>query len=489
MEDTSKKTLADGEDISPEEFDRYLEDSLNARDSYSPGDRVKGTVVYITKENAFVDISGKTEATIEIGEFRDSKGNITIKKGDVIDAYVVSTARGEIILTSRIGKGSMNSLLLETALEDHVPVQGVPTAVVKGGYTVMIGDLRCFCPFSQIALKAPENPEELLNRSVEFLVTRIEENGRNIVLSRRALLEEKRQKDIDSLKKTIKTGDVVTGKISSVQSFGLLVNLGAVEALVPRSEITRGRSPETIAFVQGQEIRAQVMTISWDENRIVLSLKALEADPWDSIDRYSEGQSITGCVVNIINSGAFVELESGLEGYLPVSRMSVTKKITRPEDAVSKGSTVQVRITNINRKDRKLALELITGEVDPWAGDDTDFASSTQTAIIESAKPNGLQVRLANGMGGYVPKEDLLQKTSDIPRAYPAGTTITLAIKEMDREKKRLILSETLAVKREQEGEYKAFARAQESTQAAGSASPFKDKLAELKKKLDEGRS
>lgn len=485
MTDTTGNKPEAGEELSPEEFNRYLNDSLTARDSFSPGDSVSGTVVFITGDSVFVDISGKTEAVIDASEFRDARGTLTIKKGDTIKAFVASINRGEITLTSRLGRGAMNPILLETARMEHMPVQGVPTAVVKGGYTVMVGDTRCFCPLSQIALKVPEKPEDYLHRSMEFLVTRIEENGRNIVLSRRALLEEKRQQDMETLKKSLHEGDVVNGTVTSIQNFGIFVDIGGVEALIPRSEISRGRNTGTGSFTPGQEVQGRILSLSWDEKRIVLSLKAMEADPWDTITRYAPGQVLTGMVVNLISQGVFVELESGLEGFVPVSRMSVTQKVNRPEDIVKKGDHVQVRISSINPGEKKIGLELVTGEVDPWTSEDPQFESSTHSAFVETAKPNGLQIRLGNGMAGFVPKEELANR-GDFIRAYPSGTTLTLAVKDFDRGKRRLIMSEVLAAKRAEEGEYKSFQKSQESASGNSLGSQFGDKLAALKKKLEE---
>jgi len=309
-----------------EDFEKMLEDSLSRRDNFETGEKVDGTIVQVTGDQVFVDISGKSEAVIDIAEFLDENDDIRISRGDKIHAYIVSTNRGEVVLTSAIGMGSVSKELLEMAYRNGIPVRGTITNTVKSGYTVSVGGKRCFCPLSQVDMKVPDNPESMVHRSLDFKIIRFEERGNNIVLSRRALLDESRKERIEELRETLFIEDSVTGKVSSLTDFGVFVDLGGIDALVPRSELSWSRSANPYSFEVEQEITGKVIDLDWDEQKITLSIKQLQPRPWEKIGNYSEGDMVTGTVTNCIRNGAFVEIEPGLEGFIPVSRMSYTDR-------------------------------------------------------------------------------------------------------------------------------------------------------------------
>jgi len=229
------------------DFEKMLEDSLNRNDSFSPGDKVTGKVVFISEENVFVDISGKSEAVIDLSEFRDDD-KITVSTGDEIEGYIVSTSGGEIMLTTKLGKGGIKPELIEMAYHNSIPVFGTVIGSSKGGYTVSISGTRCFCPFSQIDIKSPDDPGDIINKSFEFRIIQYGERGKNIVLSRKALLEEERNDSIIRLKKSLKIGDIINGTIISIRDFGLFIDIGGIEGLVPKSEISWSRYGSTDEF-------------------------------------------------------------------------------------------------------------------------------------------------------------------------------------------------------------------------------------------------
>ncbi|TAL30468.1 MAG: S1 RNA-binding domain-containing protein, partial [Spirochaetes bacterium] len=338
-----------------ESFESLLNESLMRQDNFSVGDEVTGKVVQLTGDSVFVDISGKSEAIIERGELADKDGNLTVKLGDTIKAFIVAMRGGEIRLTARIGKGSANLDLIEKAKEFNIPVEGTVTTVVKGGYRVSVSGIECFCPLSQMDVKGPASPETMLHRSFSFKVTQITEHGRNIVLSRRQLLEERQREREQELRATLKEGALVTGTVSSIQKFGVFLDLDGMDALIPRTELSWARNADPASFAPGQTLTVKVLSIDWEARKFVLSLRHATQEPWERIGEYSEGQQVTGKITNIIKSGAFFELEPGIEGFIPVSRMSLTRRVNRPEDAVAIGSTVTVNIIEINREAKRIS--------------------------------------------------------------------------------------------------------------------------------------
>ncbi|HDP79793.1 MAG TPA: S1 RNA-binding domain-containing protein, partial [Spirochaetes bacterium] len=433
-----------------------------------------------------VDISGKSEAFIDTAEFRDKEGNLTIKQGDTITAYVASIKRGEIILTSAIGRGMIAPELIENARQSGIPVEGTVTGLTNGGYRVSVSGIDCFCPHSQIDIKSPSAPEEMLNKTFSFMVLQVTERGRNIVLSRRQFMQTKQEEREKELKQSLNEGDIISGTVVSIQKFGLFVDLGGVEALVPRTEVSWSRTAELNAYAPGQSVKAKVLSMDWKDKRIVLSIKQTQPEPWDSIDEYREGRTINGTVTNIIRNGAFVEIAPGLEGFIPVSRMSPVKRIARPEDAVSKGTEVTVRIMEINRGDKKISLELVTDEADPWQTPDEDIADTIHVAVIESIRGNGITARLPNGMAGFIPREECaVKKGIDLTGAYSVGGDIKVMVKHLDRDNRRLKLSETGALKKEERHEYEKFMKTQEPAPDEGTAFGrlFKEKFESMREK------
>lgn len=471
-------------DLEKDEFEKLLEESLKTRDDFTSGDRIEGTIVLIGKECSFLSISGKSEAIIDTIELKDKDDNLLYKKGDKITAYVVSTKRGEIKVTMKLGSGEINPELLLLAYQNTMDIEGTVTGEIKGGFSVNISGFRCFCPYSQIDIKGGEDKEKYLNKNFKFRIIEYKENGRNIILSRRAILEETQKIRENQLKESLQPGSIVEGRIASVHDFGVFVDLQGVEALIPRSELSWSRTSDSKNFTEGSIIQAKVLTIDWKTNRITLSVKQLSEEPWNSVNKFNEGDNLNCKVVNIISQGAFVELEAGIEGFIHISRMSHTKQIRKPEEAVSKGETVNVRIISIDKENRKISLELITGEADPWAVSTDDIKNSSQTGIVENTNNNGISIRLGNGMLGFAPKGELLHN-SDLPRHYPAGKELKVSVKDFDQRNKKLILSETGALKKEEETEYKDFMKSSDSNTGSSLGNLFKDKFDNIKKQVN----
>src|SRR5262245_47910096 len=310
---------------SDDDFAALFEKSLKAR-RFEKGQTIEGTIVAIGPDVAFVDVGGKGEATIDVAELKDEDGALEVAVGDRVHAVVVSTAGG-LTLSRRLARKAATNRQLEDAFHSGLPVEGKVEGATKGGYEVRIGGQRGFCPISQMDTPRAE-PTQHKGKVYEFRIIEYKEGGRNIVLSRRALLEERQREQAAEVRRSIVPGAVVTGRVVSVRDFGAFVDLGGgVQGLLHVSEMGWSRVSDPSQVVKpGDEITVKVLSVDEDKQKISLGLKQLQADPWSSApETYKVNQSYTGRVTRVTNFGAFVELEPGIEGLIPLSETGVAK--------------------------------------------------------------------------------------------------------------------------------------------------------------------
>jgi small subunit ribosomal protein S1 len=264
--------------------------------------------------------------------------------------------------TTRIGGGGASgSAQLEDAWRSGVPVEGLVEKEIKGGFEIKLGGTaRAFCPFSQIALRRMDNAESLIGTRLAFRITDYAENGRNIVVSRRSLLEEEQRRLKDEAQASIEEGMTVAGTITSLQDFGAFVDIGGLEGLIPISEIGWSRVKDVRDVLSvGQQVQVVVKTVDREKGRISLSLKDTLADPWDLVSQqYPEGSFHTGSVSRLAPFGAFVTLASGVDGLLHISKLGAGKRINHPREVLKEGETVEVKIESFDRANRRLSLAL-----------------------------------------------------------------------------------------------------------------------------------
>jgi small subunit ribosomal protein S1 len=326
-----------------------------------PGQKLTGKVLKIGAEWIFMDTGQKGEGVIERKEFLDIDGNITVKEGDSITAYFLSSSHGEMRFTTRIGGGASGSTQLEQAWQAGVPVEGVVEKEIKGGYEIKLGGTaRAFCPYSQIALRRVENPEALIGTRLTFQISEYAENGRNIVVSRRALLEEEQRRLKDEAQAGISEGMTVTGTVISLQDYGAFVDIGGLEGLIPISEIGWSRVKDVRDVLSvGQQLKVVIKTIDKEKERISLSIKDTLVDPWEQvIDRFPEGSFHTGTVARLDTFGAFVTLIDGVDGLIHISKLGSGKRINHPREVVKEGEQIEIKIESIDRANRRISLAL-----------------------------------------------------------------------------------------------------------------------------------
>jgi len=346
-----------------DDFAALLERSLLDAAPLKPGEKVEATVLQIGSEWVFLDVGQKGEGVLDVKELLDAEGQPTVAVGDRLGAYFLGRSADELRFTTRLGgRAGAGTAHLEEAWRNGLPVEGRLEKEVKGGYEVKLpGGVRAFCPFSQLGRARQDAGESLIGQSIPFRITQFSEQGRNIVVSRRELLEEERRQQREALRETLREGAIVRGTVTAIRDFGAFVDIGGVEGLLPISEVAWGRigSVEDVLQV-GQELEVAVKSCDWEKERFSFSLRATLEDPWQQKvgTLYREGTTLTGTVVRLAQFGAFVTLDEGIDGLLPIGKLGGGKRIRHPQDVLQVGQQLLVTIESIDRAQRRIALGL-----------------------------------------------------------------------------------------------------------------------------------
>jgi small subunit ribosomal protein S1 len=341
------------------DFASYFENSLVRMDKLKPGQMLETQIVSIGKDCAFLQLSGKSEGVLDRAEITDKDGNLTAEEGDTIKVFFLQAKNGEMLFTTRISGDKAGQAMLENAYKNKIPVEGVVEKEIKGGYEVKIGESRAFCPYSQMGLKRTEDATSWVGKHLTFKIQEYKEGGRNILVSNRVIEEEARQGQLDELKKSLHEGMVIKGTIKSVQDFGAFVDIGGVQGLLPVSEIARTRVADIHTVLSdGQEVETEIIKIDWKNERITLSLKSRLADPWDGVaDKYPKNSKHKGTVSRIAAFGAFVTLESGIDGLVHISEMRGSDKYNNASEALKVGQSLTVQVIGVDVENRRISLK------------------------------------------------------------------------------------------------------------------------------------
>jgi small subunit ribosomal protein S1 len=430
-----------------------------AQRALEKGQVVKGRVIQITAEHVFVDVGAKGEAWIDRAELTDGEGQLRVKVGDQIEATVLSTG-DEIRLSHKLRQGAQAREALAVAAQTGVPVEGKVAAVIKGGYEVTVGGLRAFCPFSQMDLRRVDSEQEYVGRVLEFRVIRYADGGRNLVLSRRALLEEQAAVAAEETRKKILPEAVLTGTVVSLTGFGAFVDLGGVQGLVPMSELSHGRVERAGDRLRiGETVSVKVLRVDEAKGRITLSLKALEGDPWARVaPQLRERQIVRGRAVRATEFGVFVELLPGVDGLLHASEIP-RHRAGALREAVAAGAEIAVMIIAIDRDKRRIALALAPEGA--AVGDQLESAvtvGAVLTGTVERVEPFGVLVRLGPGQTGLVPAAELgTTRGADHRRMFPSGSEMKVLVLAIEEGGRRIRLSREKALAHEEQAETQAY--------------------------------
>ncbi|MEN8232672.1 MAG: 30S ribosomal protein S1 [Thermodesulfobacteriota bacterium] len=345
-----------------ESFADLFKDDGPPKKQLSPGQKIKAVVVDVSQDSIFLDVGGKSEGFVDRKELEDETGDVTVETGDTLEVYFLSSARNEMLFTTKIGGGSTSRAHLEDAYRSSIPLEGFIKKEIKGGFEVTVaGNIRTFCPFSQMDIKRISDPEDYVDQHMLFKITEYKENGRNIILSRRIILEEEREEKRELLQETLQEGMTVKGVITSIQKFGAFVDIDGIEGLIPISEIGWSRI-ENIEEVltEGQGVEVVIMKLDWENNRFSFSLKQALPDPWQSISqRLPVGSSHSGTVVRLTKFGAFVNLAEGIDGLIHISKLGGGRRINHPKEVLEEGQTVEVKIEEADAEQKRLSLTLV----------------------------------------------------------------------------------------------------------------------------------
>ena len=338
----------------------FQETATSTKERLRPGQKIEATVVRIAKDWIFLDLGAKSEGSVAKNEFTDGEGNLTVAEGDRVQVYFLSEKKNERLFTAKVSGGAVAGHLDE-ACRNGIPVEGTVTGEVKGGFDVKFsGSVRAFCPFSQMEMRRIENSEEYIGKKFAFRVTKFSEHGKNIVVSRRALLEEERAQQKEALQQSLAVGQTVKGVITSIREFGAFVDIGGIEGLIPVSEIAWGRIEDIHErLAVGQEVTVTVLKLDWDQDRYSFSLKDSLPDPWEGISgMFSEGSVVTGKVVRLTEFGAFVSLAPGIDGLVHISKLGAGRRISHPREVVQVGDALEVKIDSVDPEKKRLSLSL-----------------------------------------------------------------------------------------------------------------------------------
>ncbi|PYR39678.1 MAG: 30S ribosomal protein S1 [Acidobacteria bacterium] len=429
-----------------EDFAAMFEASVQAK-RFENGQTLEGTIVAIGPEVAFVDVGGKGEAMIEIDELKDAGGDLEVAVGDRIQAMVVSTAGG-LTLSRKLVRGAATARQLEDAFRTGLPVEGKVERAVKGGYEVRIARQRAFCPISQIdTLRTDPTAHE--GQVYEFRIIEYKEGGRNIVVSRRALLEEQQRASAAGIRRSIVAGAVMTGRVTSVREFGAFVDLGAgVQGLLHVSEMAWSRVPDTSQVVKpGEEITVTVLRVDADRQKISLGLKQLTADPWSRVHAtYEIGQVRTGRVTRLAEFGAFVELEPGVEGLAHASTFAPTGRSEGWSTLVPLEMTGAFEILSIDLEKKRIGVALVpegSTRAGGMAPSQPEIVPGARlTGKVERHEKFGVFVFLAPGRTGLIPlSETGVAREADVSGAFPVGADVEVLVLDVDPPGRRIRLS------------------------------------------------
>jgi len=362
------------------------------------GDLVRGRVIAVGAAAAFVSVGGKAEATIDLGEFRDpATGEVQLHEGDEIEATVVDDGArsGSIVLKRVAGRGGHVPGELEQAFAHGIAIEGLVTGENKGGYDVQIGSVRAFCPGSQIDRRRVEGAQYVGQR-LRFRITKLEAGGRNVVVSRRQLLEEEAAEQARAVWAELRVGATVAGTVTSLRDFGAFVDLGGVDGLIHVSELGHARPSHPSEVLQvGQRVEAQVVKLEPDpkggRDRVGLSLRALAPDPWaTAAERFPVGASVRGAVRRLEQFGAFVELAPGLDGLVHVSRLALDRRVSHPRQIVSIGDAVDVTVVELDVAKRRIGLSMVEGAKQAKDAAEAEERRDTEQVLAQSSEKSSL---------------------------------------------------------------------------------------------------
>lgn len=335
----------------------YTFREVKMKNLYEPFQQVEAEVVAVSDDTIFIDLGTKSEGIVEKSEFTDENSVCSVKEGDRIKVFFTGEKNGELHFAAKIGGKNAGKSALENAFKNSLPLEGKVTAETKGGFDVEIGGVRAFCPYSQMGFRQKKEPSEWIGEKLNFKIIEFKNDGRNIVVSNRIIQEENESAKIKSLSRKFTEGETAECTVKSMESYGAFVDLGGFQALLPVSEISHARVEKVSdVLTEGQKIRVKIIRADWAHQKVSVSMKALEEDPWKNFsEKFSAGTKIEGKISRIAEFGIFVSVADGIDGLVHVSKLPVERK-TNLKKIYHPGEKIPVVIEKIDAEEKRVSL-------------------------------------------------------------------------------------------------------------------------------------
>jgi len=441
--------MADSDDLSgsmTESFADLFEQSL-ANQRIRPGMILTGLVVDVTPDVVIVNVGLKSEAVIPLEQFKNERGEVEVKAGEEVEVALdsVEDGNGETRLSREKAKRARTWTRLEKAFNESEIVIGIITGRVKGGFTVEIDNVRAFLPGSLVDVRPVRDTSYLENKPLEFKVIKLDQKRNNVVVSRRAVVEQEFSAERSALMDNLQEGSVVRGSVKNLTDYGAFVDLGGIDGLLHITDMAwkRVKHPSEVVKV-GDEIEVRILKFDRERSRVSLGLKQLGADPWENIARrYPPNTRVFGKVTNIADYGAFVEIEDGVEGLVHVSEMDWTNKNVNPAKVVHTGQEVEVMVLDVDEERRRISLGLKQCQANPWKEFAENFNRGDKVAgQIKSITDFGIFIGLTGNIDGLVHLSDISwdQPGEEAVRNYQKGQQLEAMVLSIDPERERISL-------------------------------------------------
>ncbi len=432
------------EDYSDEQYEEMLALYEGTLQSIVEGEIVKSKVLRVTDSHVILDVGFKSEGAVSLDEFKSAGA---VEPGDEVEVLLerLEDEDGAVILSKKKADFMRVWEKIRTAYEEGTPVEGALMKKIKGGVVVDLMGVDAFLPGSQIALRRVPNIDELLGEKYDFKIIKLNKRRRNIVVSRRVILEAERATKREHLMKELETGQVRVGVVKNITDFGAFIDLGGVDGLLHITDMSYGRVSHPSEMVKmGQDLEVKILDIDWNRERISLGIKQLHEYPWQNVaEKYPVGSRVQGKVVSITNYGAFVELEPGIEGLVHISEMSWTRNVRHPSTVVSIGETIEAVVLKVDADEEKISLGMKQTEQDPWMVLPMKYPVDTRiTGKVRNLTSFGAFVEIEAGIDGLIHISDMswtkrVQHPSEVVKK---SETVEVLILNIDADNKRISL-------------------------------------------------
>ena len=410
---------------------------------FREGSIVKGRILEVRPREVLVDIGYKSEGVISLSEFEDVEN---LEVGDEVDVLLerLENDEGMVVLSKEKAAYRQNWNKIASVFQEDGLIKGKVKSVVKGGLMVNIG-VEAFLPASQIDIVPPKDLQQFVGNTYDFKIVKINDDRRNVVLSRRELIEQERSEKRQQFMDGVKVGDRVTGTVKNLTDFGAFIDLDGMDGLLHITDMTWGRLGHPSELVKvGQQLEVQVLDINKEKERVSLGLKQTQKNPWDQIEeRFPAGQKVKGKITNLVPYGAFVELEEGVEGLIHVSELSWTKRIMRPSDILTVGQEVEAVVLGVNKEEQKISLGLRQLEPNPWDEIEKKFTIGSRVkGTIRNMTAYGAFVELEEGIDGMIHVSDLswTRKINHPSEMFKKGDEVEAEVIDIDKTNQRISL-------------------------------------------------